>query len=426
MRDREKLLEELRERLRETGAGKDEEIRAAIRDLVRRERETHYLSIRERGALERELFASVRGLDILEPLLADTSVSEIMVNGPDQIYIEKNGTVIKWPAAFASKEKLEDIIQQIVGSCDRVINERQPIADARLPDGSRVNAVIAPVALDGPVLTIRRFPDDPITMEKLIEYGSVTNDAADFLRKHVQAGYSILISGGTSAGKTTFLNALARFVPSDERIVTIEDNAELQIRGIPNLVRLEAKAANMEGNRAVTIRDLIRTALRMRPDRLIVGEVRGEEAAELLQALNTGHQGSLSTIHANSAADTMPRLETLTLMALDIPLRAVRAQIRSAIDLVVYLGRLPDRSRRVLEIAEIQKDREPSSDDVALHPLYAWDDDRKTLKKIDDPANTEKLVRAGLLEAEEHPGLHSEAGPHSKEDLLLKEKETAL
>jgi len=312
-----------------------------------------------------------------------------------------------------------------------VINERQPIADARLPDGSRVNAVIAPVALDGPILTIRRFPAEAITMAKLIAMGAISEEAADDLKRFVAAGYSLLISGGTSAGKTTFLNALAQDIPSDERIITIEDNAELQIRGLPNLVRMEAKAANMEGNREITIRDMIRTALRMRPDRIIVGEVRGEEAAELLQALNTGHQGSLSTIHANSAADTLSRLETLVLMGMNIPLRAIRSQIRAGIDLIVYLGRLPDKSRRVLEIAEIVKDgREmpgnggtscqpgpgnfavPGSADtmsdeaVHLRTLYEWDDTEKKLVFRAPIGNTDKLRRAGFTEEGSGSGGH--------------------
>ena len=418
---RDSLLLGLREKLSQSGHADDAAVRAMIEDLLLKEREKAYIDIRERRQLADDLFAAVRGLDILQPLIEDPRVTEIMVNGPEDIYVEREGVISRWPLQFRSREKLEDIIQQIVGACDRVINERQPIADARLPDGSRVNAVIAPVALDGPILTIRRFPEDPITMDKLIAWGAVTEEAADELRTYVVAGYSILISGGTSAGKTTFLNALSQFVPAHERIITIEDNAELQIRGIPNLVRLEAKAANMEGNAAVTIRDLIRTALRMRPDRLIVGEVRGEEAAELLVALNTGHRGSLSTIHANSAYDTLSRLETLVLMAMDIPLRAIRSQIRSGIDLIVYLGRLPDRSRRVLEIAEIVKEEGfeaacsdadcsdaagayavgsnaagDRSGEILLNPLYRWDDREKTLVRIGGIKQTGKLVRAGF------------------------------
>ena len=373
---RERLITELRERLRTGNESGDEAVRALIEELIQEERQRTYLSVAERRDLKEALFASVRGLDALQPLLDDPSVTEIMVNGADHIYIERAGRLMRWPEGFSSKEKLEDVIQKIVGECDRVINERQPIADARLPDGSRINAVIAPVALNGPILTIRRFPEDPITLEQLIAFGSLTEEAADDLTARVRERQSILISGGTSAGKTTFLNALSGRLPREERVITIEDNAELQIQGIANLVRLEAKAANMEGNREITIRDLIRTALRMRPDRLIVGEVRGEEAAELLQALNTGHRGSLSTIHANSAADTLTRLETLVLMALDMPLRAIRAQIRSAVDLIVHLGRLPDGSRRVLEIAQILKDGAGSgaSDEIRLCRLYAWDE----------------------------------------------------
>ena len=380
-----RLTKALRERLRDGGDSGDEAVRAVIDELVLSERQRVYLSVGDRRKLKETLFASVRGLDVLQPLLDDPAVTEIMVNGPERIYIERAGKLRRWPAAFSSREKLEDVIQKIVGECDRVINERRPIADARLPDGSRINAVIEPVALDGPVLTIRRFPKDPITMNQLICLGSLTEEAARELASWVRAGRSILISGGTSAGKTTFLNALSGSIPADDRVITIEDNAELQIQGISNLVRLEAKAANMEGNREITIRDLIRTSLRMRPDRLIVGEVRGEEAAELLQALNTGHRGSLSTIHANSAADTLTRLETLVLMALDMPLRAIRSQIRSAIDLIVHLGRLPDGSRRVLEIAQILKDGTGSrtADEIRLRRLYRWEDEEGRLLRLD-------------------------------------------
>jgi pilus assembly protein CpaF len=283
--------------LDERGELSDEEIRSIIDDLVLGFSHENYLTVSERNTLSRELFSSVRKLDILQELIDDKDVTEIMVNGPERIYVEKNGQMRLWERTFSSREKLEDVVQQIVGNCNRVVNERKPIVDARLSNGARVNAVISPIALDGPILTIRRFPDTPITMEKLIAIGSISEEASHFLQKLVEAGYSIIISGGTSAGKTTFLNALSNYIPKNERIITIEDNAELQIQGIDNLVRLEAKSANMEGNENITIRDLIKSSLRMRPDRVIVGEVRGGEAVDMLQAFNTGHLGFPSCLH---------------------------------------------------------------------------------------------------------------------------------
>ena len=277
------------------GEVSDEEIRQMITELIMEESRSSYMNIERRTALSKELFYSVRRLDILQDLIEDKAVTEIMVNGPDNIYVEKNGHLFKWDHHFSSREKLDDVIQQIVGKVNRVVNESSPIVDARLPDGSRVNVVIAPVALDGPVLTIRRFPEEPITMEKLIRFGSITQEAAEFLEILVAAGYSIVIGGGTSAGKTTFLNALSNYIPKTERIITIEDNAELQIQGIGNLVRMEAKSANMEGATEVTIRDLIKSSLRMRPDRIVVGEVRGGEAVDMLQAYNTGHLGFITS-----------------------------------------------------------------------------------------------------------------------------------
>ena len=284
---------------------------------------------------------------------------------------------------------------QVAGACNRVINEQNPIVDARLADGSRVNAVIAPVALNGPILTIRQFPDEPITMEALMEYGSITREAAHFLKKLVRSGYSIVISGGTSAGKTTFLNALSSFIPGSERIITIEDNAELQIQGIQNLVRLEAKMANFDENREVTIRDLIKSALRMRPDRIIVGEVRSGEAVDMLTAFNTGHDGSLCTIHANSCEDAVSRLEMCVLMGLDLPLPAIRRQIASGVDIIIQLGRLRDRSRRVLEISEVDG---MEGGEVKLHSLYLWDDEVQVLRKNGDLKHRRKLVRSGIAD----------------------------
>lgn len=387
------LREKLMDLLEEHGDAEDDEIRAMIDDLVLADSGERRLSVTERLNLGRELFYSVRRLDILQDLIDDKSVTEIMVNGPDCIYVEQNGKIRKWERAFTSREKLEDVIQQIVGKCNRVVNEQNPIVDARLSDGSRVNAVIAPIALDGPILTIRQFPEEPITMEKLIRSGSITREAAEDLRVLVAAGYSMIIGGGTSAGKTTFLNALSNAIPKEERIITIEDNAELQIQGIGNLVRLEAKSANTEGGRSITIRDLIKSALRMRPDRIIVGEVRSGEAVDMLQAFNTGHDGSLCTIHANSCQDMLSRLEVMVLMAFPLPLQAIRGQIASGADVLVHLGRLRDRSRRVLEIAEVTG---MENEQVKLNSLYKWDDADRCFKKTGELQNTMKLDRRGL------------------------------
>ena len=382
---RERLLEEI-------GEDGDEEIRRKIDRLVLgRARERNY-RLRDKTALARALFYSVRRLDVLQELLDDPEVTEIMVNGPDRIFVEKEGRITLWEKRFASREKLEDVIRQIVGACNRVINERQPIADARLPDGSRVNAVVAPAALNGPILTIRKFPEEPITLERLCALKSLTEEASELLRRLAEAKYSMMISGGTSAGKTTFLNALSACIPDAERIITIEDNAELQLLGIPNLVRLEAKTANLEENRQITIRDLIRAALRMRPDRIIVGEVRGEEAVDLLQAMNTGHDGSLCTIHANSAADSLRRLETMTMMGLNLPLEAIRRQILTGVDLCVHLGRLADGSRRVLEISELA---ETGQCEIAMNPLFRWEIAKNRLVRTGELKDVRKLCRAG-------------------------------
>ena len=374
----------------------DDRIRDIISDMVMAHPEARRLPVGSRVALSRELFCSVRRLDILQDLIDDKTVTEIMVNGPNCIFIEQSGKIRLWERQFSSREKLEDVVQQVAGACNRVINEQNPIVDARLADGSRVNAVIAPVALNGPILTIRQFPDEPITMDKLTEYGSITAEAAHFLKELVQSGYSIVISGGTSAGKTTFLNALYSFIPGSERIITIEDNAELQIQGIQNLVRLEAKMANFDENREVTIRDLIKSALRMRPDRIIVGEVRSGEAVDMLTAFNTGHDGSLCTIHANSCEDAVSRLEMCVLMGLDLPLPAIRRQIASGVDIIIQLGRLRDRSRRILEISEVDG---MENGEVKLHPLYLWNDEEQALKRSGELKHRRKLVRNGCAEA---------------------------
>lgn len=347
----------------------DKEILDVIDELILNQTEGMRLALKEKVRLRQELFYSVRKLDVLQELVDDETVTEIMVNGPDTIFVERAGKLMKWHKSFTSREKLEDVIQQIVGKCNRVVNESMPIVDARLENGSRVNAVIYPVALDGPILTIRRFPEHPITMEKLTSLGSITPECAGFLQKLVQARYSMVIGGGTGSGKTTFLAALSEYIPRDERIITIEDNAELRIRGIDNLVRLEAKMANMAGAASVTIRDLIRSALRMRPDRIIVGEVRGGEAMDMLQALNTGHEGSLSTAHANSSRDMLSRLETMVLMGVDLPLEAIRRQIASGVDILIHLGRMRDRSRKLLEVTEVCGFEKG---EIQTRPLYQW------------------------------------------------------
>ena len=370
----------------------DQEILEEIDDLLLNGMRESALSLKEKVQLRQELFYSVRKLDVLQELIDDDSVTEIMVNGPDNIFVERAGKLKKWEKGFTSREKLEDVIQQIVGKCNRVINESMPICDARLDNGARVNAVIRPVALEGPILTIRRFPDTPITMEKLISLGSLPPECAQFLAALVRARYSMVIGGGTGSGKTTFLGALSNYIPKDERLITIEDNAELKIQGVQNLVRLEAKMANVDGGTSITIRDLIRTALRMRPDRIVVGEVRGGEAVDMLQALNTGHEGSLSTAHANSAEDMLSRLETMTLMGVDLPLEAIRRQIASGVDILIHLGRMRDKSRKVLEITEVCgfEDHE-----IKTRTIYRWQEGRGLVQTA-ELMNREKLVRAGV------------------------------
>lgn len=370
----------------------DGEILDAIDELILNQMRESCMPLKEKVQLRQELFYSVRKLDVLQELIEDESVTEIMVNGPDTIFVERGGKLSKWHKSFTSREKLEDVIQQIVGKCNRVVNESMPIVDARLENGARVNAVIYPVALNGPILTIRRFPEHPITMEKLIELGSLSQECAQFLRRLVQARYSMVIGGGTGSGKTTFLAALSEFIPCDERIITVEDNAELRIQGIENLVRLEAKMANVDGGASVTIRELIRTALRMRPDRIIVGEVRGGEAMDMLQALNTGHEGSLSTAHANSSRDMLSRLETMTLMGVELPLEAIRRQIASGVDILVHLGRMRDKSRKVLEITEVCGFEKG---EIQTQPLYRWQEGRGLVESA-PLLHREKLELAGI------------------------------
>ncbi len=387
-----KLRQMLMEKLDVCQELTDQEILETIDELILDSLRESGVSLKEKVQLRQELFYSVRKLDVLQELIEDETVTEIMVNGPDSIFVERKGRLTKWPKSFTDQEKLEDVIQQIVGKCNRIVNESSPIVDARLETGARVNVVIYPVALNGPILTIRRFPDKPITMEKLIELGSVTPECAEFLEKLVKARYSIVIGGGTGSGKTTFLGALSEYIPRDERIITIEDNAELKIQGIANLVRLEARAATVNGAPAVSIRDLIRSALRMRPDRIIVGEVRGGEAMDMLQALNTGHEGSLCTAHANSSRDMLSRLEMMVLMGVELPLDAIRRQITAGVDIVIHLGRLRDKSRKVLEISEICGYRDG---EIQMQPLYQWQEE-KGLVSTATLLHREKLERAGI------------------------------
>ncbi len=379
------------ERLDSMWESTDEEVMELIDRLLMEEGRRLGLNLGQKSALRRELFSSIRKLDVLQELLEDSGVTEIMVNGWQHIFVEREGRISPWEKHFTSPEKLDDVIQQIAGRCNRVINTLHPIVDARLENGSRVNAVIAPAALNGPILTIRQFPKEPVTMERLLSLGSVTEEALGLLLPLVRAKYTILIGGGTGAGKTTMLNALSAFIPQDERIITIEDNAELQIQGIPNLVKLECRAANIEESQEITMADLLKTALRMRPDRIIVGEVRSD-AEELLQAVNVGAEGSMSTIHANSCTDMITRLETLVLMGINLPLPAIRRQIAAGFDIFIHLGRLRDKSRRILEICEIDG---MEDGEILLNPLFLYEEERGLVQK-GKLRHREKLEKAGM------------------------------
>lgn len=397
------LKQEIKSRLLEKLDHSMEMEDEAVQELVENEvwlmgKET-YIPLAEKKRLCREIYYAIRKYDVLQELLEDETVTEIMVNGPDHIFIEKEGRLQQWQTAFESEDKLLDVIQQIVAKANRVVNESSPIVDARL-FGSRVHVVLPPVALNGPILTIRRFGKTPLLIQELLRLGSVSQEICTFLEKLVIAGYNIFISGGTGSGKTTFLNALSSFIPRTERIITIEDSAELQIQGNDNLVRLETRNANVEGCNPVTIRDLIRASLRMRPDRIIVGEVRGAEAIDMLQALNTGHDGSLSTGHANSAADMIARLETMVLMGMELPLAAIRRQIAGGVDLIVHLGRLRDKSRRVLSVSEVVGYEQG---EVLLSVLYEFQETGERngkvqgiWKKTGSLVHTEKLQQAGI------------------------------
>lgn len=384
----------------------DGELREMIDQEIFAYSRGEYLPLEAREKLGRRLFDSFRRLDILQELVDDPEVTEIMVNGKDCIFLERKGVTERWDRRFETSEQLEDMIQQIVSRVNRMVNTASPIVDARLEDGSRVHIVLPPVALNGPIVTIRKFPE-PITIPRLIKLGAVTPEAVEFLGKLVASGYNIFISGGTNSGKSTFLNALSALIPPQERIITIEDSAELQIQQIENLVRLETRNANSEGEGAVTMRDLLKAALRMNPDRIIVGEVRGGEALEMLQVMNTGHDGSMSTGHGNNPADMLSRLETMVLTAAEIPLPAVRSQISSAIDILIHLGRLRDRSRRVLMIAEIGG---VENGEISVNPLFQFQEKEGgrtgrpghfgervegTLRRVGILRNTEKLAAAG-------------------------------
>lgn len=349
----------------------DQEVEETIDEVLLGQEDLAMYPVELRRRLRKELFDSLRRLDILQIFVEDSSVTEIMINGKDHIFVEQNGRLRELEVGFDSMEKLQDVIQQIVAGCNRVVNEASPIVDARLPNGSRVNIVMNPVALNGPIVTIRRFPERPITMERLLRNDSISLEAAEFLEKLVKARYNILISGGTGSGKTTFLNVLSRYIPSEERIITIEDSAELQLQELPNLVRLETRNSNVEGCREITIRELIRTSLRMRPDRIVVGEVRGAEAIDMLQCMNTGHDGSMSTGHANSSGDMLSRLENMVLMGMEMPLSAIRQQIASGVDIIIHLGRLRDKSRKVLEIQEIVG---CERGEIKLNPLFFFEE----------------------------------------------------
>lgn len=360
----------------------DEELQAKIENLVLRKLAGQNLLIDEKISIVRDIYSSIRGFGILDGIMSDDTITEVMINGPDNIFIEQKGRVHKLETTFESERRLGDVIQRIVGLAGREVNQANPIVDTRLPDGSRVNVVLPPISLVGPVVTIRKFSKNPMTIEKLIEYGSLTRPIADFLEILVKARYNIFVCGGTGSGKTTFLNALSNYIPKDERIITIEDSAELQIENVPNLVSLETRNANSAGAGAITIRDLIKSSLRMRPERIIVGEVRGAEALDMLQAMNTGHDGSLSTGHANSTRDMLSRLETMVLQgAAGLPLAAIRQQISSAVDIIIHLSRLRDHSRKTMAITEVLGLDEQGN--IMLNPLYEFvEDENSTLEHV--------------------------------------------
>ena len=391
---KQQLQETVRQRMDMSSELSDAQIGEIIDSVIMEKSREVYMSAVTKLTLRQELLNAIRRLDLLQELIDDKTVTEIMVNGADAIFYERDGRIYTWDRHFESREKLEDVIQQIVSRSNRQVNESIPIVDARLKDGSRVNVVLDPVALNGPILTIRKFPEEAITMEDLIRWESISQEAAEYLKVLVKAGYNIFISGATSTGKTTFLNVLADYIPKTERVITIEDSAELQIHGIENLVRMEVRQADGDGVSNVTLRDLIRTSLRMRPDRIIVGEVRGEEALDMIQSMNTGHDGSLSTGHANSPQDMLSRLETMALFASDIPIQAIRKQIASSIDIIVQLERLRDRSRRVTAIAEVL---DCTEDAYILNPIFEFHEQDNLVMEISSYGDIPERV-VGQLE----------------------------
>ena len=381
----------------------DEELEEKIEEIVLQRLAGQYCSIDQRVSLIQQVYSSIRGFGLLDSIISDDTITEVMINGPENVFIEQNGRLFKMDKQFESQRRLEDVIQRIVGLAGREVNQANPICDTRLPDGSRVNVVLPPIALCGPTLTIRKFSKTPMTIERLIGYGSLTQEIADKLELLVKAKYNIFVCGGTGSGKTTFLNALSNYIPRDERVITIEDSAELQITGVDNLVSLETRNANASGAGEITIRDLIKSSLRMRPERIVVGEVRGGEALDMLQAMNTGHDGSLSTGHANSTQDMLSRLETMVLQgAPGLPLEAIRQQIASAVDIIVHLSRLRDKSRKTMEITEVLG---YENGQIILNPLYVFvEDEKSTLTKVsgkltrteNEMKNTHKLILSGI------------------------------
>ncbi len=367
----------------------DDELQEKIEEIVAQKISGIYCPIEQRVSIIEQVYSSIRGFGLLDTIIKDDTITEVMINGPENIFIEQNGRLFKLDKQFESQRRLEDVIQRIVGLAGREVNQANPICDTRLPDGSRVNVVLPPIALCGPTITIRKFSKTPMTIEKLISYGSITQEIADKLEMLVKAKYNIFISGGTGSGKTTFLNALSNYIPSDERVITIEDSAELQITGVDNLVSLETRNANASGAGQITIRDLIKSSLRMRPERIVVGEVRGGEALDMLQAMNTGHDGSLSTGHANSTEDMLSRLETMVLQgSAGLPLEAIRQQIASAVDIIIHLSRLRDKSRKTMEITEVLG---YENGKIILNPLYVFEEDENTtLEKVSGSLNRTK------------------------------------
>lgn len=394
--DKERIREQVIETIDMSREPEEGELHEIIDRVIEREIDYKYITIEERFRLHREIFHSIRGLGLIEELLENDSITEIMINGKDNIFVEKEGRIEPYGESIGSENRLHDMIQQIVGKTNRRVNASNPIVDTRLMDGSRVNVVLPPVALDGAIITIRKFAKEQITIEQLIKWNSISREAADFLEKLVLAGYNIFVSGGTGSGKTTFLNVLSNFIPKDQRVITIEDSAELQLKGVKNVVRLETRQANSQGENEITIRDLIRTSLRMRPDRIIVGEVRGEETLDMLQAMNTGHDGSMSTGHANSPEDMLARMETMVLMGMEIPLSAVRAQIAAGIDIMVHLARMPDKTRRVVEINEVKG---YINNQIQLNKIYKRKNNQ--LKKTGVLEHTGKLKSYGINIGEE-------------------------